>query len=198
MGSFDYKKLFSIQSQLEKVVKQACPKMTHTSGIYFYTRQDDEGKYAYIGKSVDVLNRSVSHLQGYKQSIDISLKKRGFYSEENQMGWHLNFLPFPENLLDEKESYYIDAYKNAGYYLHNIESGGTVGKELISDKKAPRGYKDGLKQGYTNAQRFVGKLFDKNLTYSINGKENKNKLRAYDKFGNFLKGEKETDDNSGE
>ena len=197
MGSnFNYKRLFSIQSELEKIVKKACPTMTHTSGIYFYTRVDDEGKYAYIGKSVDVIDRSVSHIQGYKQPIDISLKKRGFYSEENKMGWHLNFLPFPENLLDERESFYIDKYRNAGYTLYNVESGGTVGKEIIGEKKAPKGYKDGLAQGRKNTQKEVSKLFEKNLIFSINGTPNKNKQKSYDKFDSFLKEGKDNNDNS--
>lgn len=187
MPKFDYKKLFSVQSELEKIVKRACPTMTHTSGIYFYTRVDDEGKYAYIGKSVDVISRSIGHIQGYKQSIDISLKKWGFYSEENKMGWHLNFLPFPEELLDEKETFYINNYKNAGYSLHNVEGGGTVGKEIIGERKDPKGYKDGLIQGRKNTQKEISKLFEKNLTFSINGTPNKNKQRAYDKFDAFLK-----------
>ena len=193
MPKFDYKKLFSVQSELEKIVKRACPTMTHTSGIYFYTRVDDEGKYAYIGKSVDAIVRSISHIQGYKQSIDISLKKWGFYSEENKMGWHLNFLPFPEELLDEKESFYIDKYRNAGYVLYNVESGGTVGKEIIGDKKAPKGYKDGLIQGTKNTQKEISKLFEKNLIFDINGKPNKNKQKAYVKFENFLRGENKND-----
>ena len=51
-----------------------------------YTRVDEEGKHAYIGKAVNLLRRSVSHLQGY-QHIDISLKKRGFFKKKTARRW---------------------------------------------------------------------------------------------------------------
>lgn len=196
MSNIDYKNLFAIQKKLEKVILKACPTMPTTSGIYFYTRIDEDGKYIYIGKAVNLLRRSISHLQGY-QHIDISLKKRGFYSEDNKNGWHLNYLIFPEHLLDEKEAYYIKQYQDAGYHLYNIESGGTLGKTIINEKKPIKTYKDGLKQGYKNAQRDVAKLFEKNLVYTINGKPNKLKEKALEKFKHFLgdgNGMCETDD----
>lgn len=196
MSDINYKNLFAIQKRLEGVILQACPSMPHFSGIYFYTRVDEEGKHIYIGKAVDLLKRSVSHLQGY-QRIDLSLRKRGFYSEENQGGWHLNYLLFPKHLLDEKETYYIKQYQDAGYHLYNIESGGTLGKTIINEKKPIKTYKDGLKQGYKNAQKDIAKLFEKNLVYSINGNPNKLKERAFEKFKKFLGedyGMHETDD----
>ena len=70
------KQIFAKQRELEQVILKACPNMPRSAGIYFYTRTDEDGKYAYIGKSVDLLKRSVSHLQGY-QHIDLSIKKHG-------------------------------------------------------------------------------------------------------------------------
>lgn len=47
---------------------------------------------------------------------------------------------------------------------------------------------DGLKQGYTNAQKKVANWFEKSLDYSIKGNPNVNKQKAYDRFTDFLKG----------
>lgn len=160
--------------------------MYHKSGIYFYTRVTENEKLAYIGQSVDVMQRNISHLQGYSQKIDISIKKWGLYSPENEIGWHLNVLYFPKEQLDEKERFYIDAYKQNGYELYNIESGGKEGKTDIGERKEGRGYRDGLIQGEKNSQKFVAKLFEKNLTYGINGKPNQNKQKALEKFEKFI------------
>ena len=76
-----------------------------------------------------------------------------------------------------------------GYQLRNKTAGGQgEGKFEIGEIKPRKTYHDGIKQGYLNAQREVSKLFEKNLTFSINGKENKNKQKAYDKFKTFIEG----------
>ena len=183
----NYRRLFAVQKEITEILKRACPNISHNSGIYFYTRVTEKGKAAYIGQSVDILQRSISHLQGYEQKIDISLKKWGFYSPQNEIGWKLNVLYYPVSKLDEMEQFYIKNYRDAGYELYNIESGGTNGKTDIGERKAGKGYRDGLKQGYYNAQKEVSKLFDKNLTYSISGKPNKFKEKALAKFEQFLK-----------
>ena len=180
MAKPNYKQIFAKQRELEKVILQACPNMPHSSGIYFYTREDEDGKYAYIGKAVDLLKRSVSHLQGY-QHIDISLRKRGFYSKDNENGWKLNYLRFPENKLDEKEQYYIDNYLSAGYELYNIESGGTTGKTMINERKPSRGYRDGLVQGELNLKRKLNDIINKYLTIGLK-KEGKLAENALNKF----------------
>lgn len=187
MKQVNYKRLFSVQQEIEQVLKRACPNMYHQSGIYFYTRVTDTEKFAYIGQSVDVMQRNIAHLQGYSQKIDISIKKWGLYSPENQIGWHLNALYFPKEQLDEAEKFYINSYKEGGYELYNVESGGKEGKTDINERKAGKGYHDGLAQGYTNAQNFVANLFEKNLTYEINGKPTVNKQKALEKFEKFIK-----------
>ncbi|NCD06405.1 MAG: hypothetical protein EOL97_09815 [Spirochaetia bacterium] len=182
----NYKQLFAIQQRLGQVIKKACPDIDDKSGIYFYTRVSEEEKCAYLGKSINLLSRNVSHLQGYQQRIDISLKKRGFYSKENLGGWKLNVLHFPPQLLDEKERFYIEQYKSAGYELYNIESGGTIGKTLIGERKKSRGYKDGLEKGEFNTRKQVSNWFIKHLDYSIKGKETATKRKVFDRFTEFI------------
>ena len=195
MKQVDYKQIFSIQKDIERRLKLYCPSIDHKSGIYFLIRQDETGKFAYIGKSVDVLNRMVSHVQGNQQRIDGSLKKRGFCTADNKLGWKLGVLYFPEDQLDEKEHFYIQKYKSAGYELYNIESGGTDGKTIIGDKKAPKGYLDGLRQGYLNARKEVAHWFDLHLNCSIKGNPTINKQKAFERFKDFInyKGEKDGD-----
>lgn len=183
----NFSKLFKVQNDLEKVLKQVCPAINSKSGIYFLIRKDDEGKYAYIGKAVNLIRRMVSHLQGYKQPIDISLKKRGFKTPENELGWELNVLFFAESELDSKESYYINNYLNAGYELYNIESGGTIGKTIINERKSPKGYKDGVAYGEKKTRLKVKEYFDKYLDIVIKDKPNKIKEKKFEEFKDFIK-----------
>ena len=187
MGEVNYRKLFAIKKRLEEQVKKACPNIQNKSGIYFYTRVDYDGKkYVYIGKAKHLVDRAVSHLQGYVQRIDISLKKRGFYSQDNETGWKLNVLYFPEKQLDEKESYYIDKYKSSGEYeMYNIESGGTDGKTMINERKPMKGYRDGIKQGEKRLKKALNELLGKYLLVTT---KNDTKLakRALDKFNALL------------
>ena len=93
--------------RMEREIKQRLlfinPKLNEQSGIYFLTREDEQGiKYAYIGQAKHILSRLAQHMTGY-QHIDLSLKKHGLISNNNMCGWNVNFLNFPEELLDEKE-----------------------------------------------------------------------------------------------
>lgn len=184
MANINYKKLFAIQKRLEEQVKKTCPQIQHKSGIYFYTREDEDGKYCYIGKSVDCLKRSISHLQGY-QRIDLSLRKRGFYSSLNTTGWKLNVMYCPESDLDRLEQFYIEKYKNAGYEMYNVESGGTTGKTIIGERKPTRGYRDGIKQGRKQLRKELNDII---LKYLVVSPKNDTKLakRALDKFNSLL------------
>ena len=77
----DYADMFITKAKIEKQLKYACPDIEHKSGIYFYTREklEEGGGYAcYIGKSVDVLERCISHQCSWQQRIDISLKQHFF------------------------------------------------------------------------------------------------------------------------
>lgn len=180
----NYKQLFAIQKRLEGVVLEACPTMPHASGIYFYTRVDENGKHAYIGKAVDLIKRSVSHLQGY-QRIDLSLRKRGFFSKENETGWHLNYLLIPKHLLDEQEAHYIKLYQENGYELYNIESGGTTGKTIINERKGPKTYTEGKKEGKKQLVRELKDIIDKYLVISLK-KEGRLAENGLKKFWDLL------------
>lgn len=181
-----YKQAKIIQDRNKAKLLALFPSLPESSGIYILTRKDSGFKYAYIGQAKNILSRLAQHLSGY-QHIDLSIKSHGLLSEQNPTGWNIKFGLFPEDELNEKEQYYIRIYANQGYQLRNKTAGSQgKGKFGIDDNKPSKGYYDGLKQGYINAQRDVAKLFEKNLTYSINGNPNKNKEKALQKFNDFL------------
>ena len=178
--------------RMEREIKQRLlfinPKLNEQSGIYFLTREDEQGiKYAYIGQAKHILSRLAQHMTGY-QHIDLSLKKHGLISNNNMCGWNVNFLNFPEELLDEKEQYYIKKYALGGYQLRNKTAGGQgSGKKQINDYRPGKTYRQGVEQGMKNASRDVAKLFDKYL--NVSAKSNPptvNQMKAIDKFEKFL------------
>lgn len=178
--------------RMEQEIKQRLllvnPKLNEKSGIYFLTREDEQGiKYAYIGQAKHILSRLAQHMTGY-QHIDMSLKKHGLISNNNMCGWNVNFLNFPEELLDEKEQYYIKKYALGGYQLRNKTAGGQgSGKKQINDYRPGKTYRQGVEQGMKNASRDVAKLFEKHL--NVSAKSNPptvNQMKAMDKFEKFL------------
>lgn len=178
--------------RMEREIKQRLlfinPKLNEQSGIYFMTREDEQGiKYAYIGQAKHILSRLAQHMTGY-QHIDLSLKKHGLISNSNMCGWNVNFLNFPEELLDEKEQYYIKKYALGGYQLRNKTAGGQgSGKKQIDDYRPGKTYRQGVEQGMKNASRDVAKLFEKHLNVSAkNDPPTVNQLKAMDKFEKFL------------
>ena len=193
----NYRRLFAIQKNIGETLKKACPDISTNSGIYFYIREDFKGKHAYIGKASNLLERNISHLQGYQQRIDVSLKKRGFYSPDNLGGWKLNVLCFPKNQLDKAEQYYIDLYKRNGYDLYNIESGGNLGKTDINERKLGKGYYDGIAQGKKKLKEELNYIIDKYLVITLK-KENKLSQKALEKFNRLLGEEDNNEEESGE
>ena len=186
------KRSISEIKRMEKEIKQRLllvnPKLNEKSGIYFLTREDEQGiKYAYIGQAKHILSRLAQHMTGY-QHIDLSLKKHGLISNNNMCGWNVNFLNFPEELLDEKEQYYIKKYALGGYQLRNKTAGGQgSGKKQIDDYRPGKTYRQGVEQGMKNASRDVAKLFEKHL--NVSAKSNPptvNQMKAMDKFEKFL------------
>ena len=187
--------------RMEREIKQRLlfinPKLNEQSGIYFLTREDEQGiKYAYIGQAKHILSRLAQHMTGY-QHIDLSLKKHGLISNSNMCGWNVNFLNFPEELLDEKEQYYIKKYALGGYQLRNKTAGGQgSGKKQINDYRPGKTYRQEVEQGMKNASRDVAKLFEKHL--NVSAKSNPptvNQMKAMDKFEKFL--ELSKDDSGG-
>lgn len=164
------------------------PKLDDKSGIYFLTREDENGfKFAYIGQAKHIITRMCQHLVGY-QHIDLSLKRHGLLSSDKPYGWNVNFIHFPESELDEKEQYYIKQYALNGYQLRNKTSGSQgEGKAQIDEYRPHKGYRDGIEQGKKNASKEISHLFDLHLTVSTkNDPPTKNQEKALEKFNDFL------------
>ena len=195
----NYKKAMEKEKENKGRLLAVCPDLDEQSGIYVLTRVDENGiKYAYIGQAKHLLSRLAQHLSGY-QHIDLSLKKYGLYLAENPFGWKVGCLHYPVEELDEWEKFFIKKYAAHGYQLRNKTAGGQgEGKQQIDEYRAPKGYRDGLQQGYKNASREVAHLFEKHLNVSIKSeKGNKIQEKALAKFREFLEFHKEVQDGKG-
>lgn len=162
----DYRKVYAIKKQNEQRITKVNPNLKNESGIYFFTRQDENGVlHNYTGQSVTVRDRVVSHLSGYEQHIDRSLKAHGLYDEQkNPYGWKVNALYYPKDKLDEMERYWILEYMKKGYQSKNKLNGGQgTGKFDIAERKPSKGYRDGLAQGEKNLAKKIKHLFDLHL-----------------------------------
>lgn len=185
------RQIYAIKNKNIKRILDVCPDMKRKSGIYFYTRTDEnEISYFYIGQSVDCLERSISHLTGY-QHIDLSIKKRGFYSENNPYGWKLNVMYYPKDKLDEMEQYWILEYTKRGYQCrYNKTAGGQgEGKEKINEFKPSKGYRDGIQQGKKVLARELSSIAEKHLIIRLKPEKEHNKVsqKQYEKFMDLLK-----------
>lgn len=192
----NYKQIYAIKKKNEERLLKVNPKLNNNSGIYFLTRVDEDGiNYFYIGQAVKILDRMCSHLTGY-QHIDLSVRKRNFYSEDNPYGWKLNFIEYPVSKLDEMEQYWILEYTKKGYQCrYNKTAGGQgAGKEKINEFKPSKGYRDGIEQGIKNKSREMAHLFDLHLVVSTkNNPPTVNQQKALEKFNEFLGAYKQVD-----
>lgn len=183
----------AIEQENKKRLLKLNPKLNDKSGIYFLIREDENGfKFAYIGQAVHTLSRLASHLVGYEQHIDLSLRKHKLYSEDNPYGWRVEFLNFPESQLDEKEKYYIKLYADNGYQLRNVSIGGQGGNRdsgSIGERKAPKGYMQGIQQGRKNLARELSNIAEKHLKIELREDKANNKVsqKQYEKFMDLLK-----------
>lgn len=168
------------------------PKLNDKPGIYFLLRQENGFKFAYIGQArTSVMQRLCSHMTGYQQHIDLSLKRHGLYSEDNPTGWRVEFLNFPPERLDELEKTYIKQYADAGYQLRNVSVGGQGSERdsgQIGERKPAKGYMDGLKQGRKNMAKEISHIVDTHLTVQLKPDKQHNKVshRAFEKFKELL------------
>ena len=182
----NYRQIYAIKKKNEQRILSVCPDCPNTSGIYFLLREENGFKFGYIGQALHIKERLASHLSGY-QHIDLSIKKHGFWSEENPTGYKVHFLEFPTKDLDEKEQYFIKKYANAGWQMRNTESGGKSGKTDIAPRKPSKTYYDGLLQGEKNARKMVAHLFKLHLDYvPKKNPPTKNQQKALQKFKDFL------------
>lgn len=180
------RKAMAIEAKNKKRLLEINPKLDEKPGIYFLTRVDEDGiNYFYIGQAKHILTRLAQHLVGY-QHIDLSIKKRGFYREENPYGWKINFLHYPVNLLDEMEQKWILEYTKKGYQCrYNKTSGGQgEGKEKINEFKPSKTYRDGIAQGRKNLARELYDIIEKHLVIGLKPEKQNNKIsqKALEKF----------------
>lgn len=191
----------AIEQENKKRLLKVNLKLNDESGIYFLLREDENGfKFAYIGQARHIISRLASHLVGYEQHIDLSLRKHKLYDKEkNPYGWRVEFLNFPENKLDEKEKLYIKLYADKGYQLRNVSLGGQGENRAsgsIGERKAPKGYREGIQQGRKNLAKELSNIAEKHLKIEIREDKANNKVsqKQYEKFMDLLK---VGDDNAG-
>ena len=189
MANSNFRRAKAIENENKKRLLKVNPKLDERSGIYFLTREDEDGfKYAYIGQAKHILTRLAQHFAGY-QHIDLSLKKHKLYSSENPYGWKVNFLHFPISQLDEKEQFYIKEYALNGYQMRNKTSGSQgVGKSQIDEFKPRKGYRDGLAQGRKNLAKELNHIIDKHLVIGLKPEKMNNKVsqKSLEKFNDLL------------
>ena len=168
------------------------PKLNDKPGIYFLLRQENGFKFAYIGQArTSVMQRLCSHMTGYQQHIDLSIKRHGLYSEDNPEGWRVEFLNFPPERLDELEKTYIKQYADAGYQLRNVSVGGQ-GSERDSgqtgETKPAKGYMQGVQHGKAVLAPELSHIIDTHLTVELKPEKAGNKVsqRAFEKFKGLL------------
>lgn len=185
----------AIENENKKRLLEVNPKLDERSGIYFLTREDEDGiKFFYIGQSVNIIQRMCSHMVGYSH-IDLSLKKRGFHSDNNPYGWKLNFIHYPKSELDKWEQYWILEYTKKGYQCrYNKTAGGQGdGKEKINEFKPAKTYRDGLSQGRKQLAKELSHIIEKHLVIGLKPEKMNNKVsqKALEKFNDLLTIEEE-------
>ena len=143
-------------------------------------------------------------MSGYKQHIDLSLRKHKLYDKDNNpYGWRVEFLNFPISELDEKEKFYIKQYADAGYQLRNVSVGGQGSKRdsgQICERKPPKGYFQGVLQGKRVLARELSSIAEKHLKIEIREDKKNNKVsqKQFEKFkelmneDSYKEGERET------
>lgn len=189
MGKPNYKQIYAMKAERENRIKKICPGIPYSSGIYVFYRDDETGLHmAYCGQAVSLCERCASHLAEYDH-IGLSLKKRGFYSEENPYGWKLTFMTCRKEDLDENERTAIKYYANQGYQLYNVSSGGQgKGRNMINETKPQRGYRDGVEQGKRMLAKELSNIVSKHLTIKIKEEKQGNKVseKMLEKFKRLL------------
>jgi hypothetical protein len=189
----DYKKLRqtkAIERKNKQLFLKLNKKLNDSSGIYILFRTDENDiKYFYCGQAKHILSRLAQHMSGY-QHIDLSLKKRGLWSENNPYGWIVFFKNYQEKELDEKEQFWILEMTKRGYQCrYNKTAGGQgSGKEKINEFRPAKGYRDGIQQGRKAMARELSSIVEKHLTITLRAEKQGNKIseRQFEKFKELL------------
>ena len=187
----NYRQIMAIKKANEDKIRKMCPDADNSSGIYAFWREDvNMIKHAYVGQARDLLKRLGEHLSGYKQHIDLSIKKYKLYDEEtNPTGYHVDILEkCNEEYLDDREKYWIKWYADNAYQMKNVSLGGQGASNNgdINERKPTKGYREGLVNGRKKALKEVAKFFEKNLIYQMTEPVTKQKQNALKKFESML------------
>ncbi len=188
----NYRQIKAIEAANRKQLLAVNPELNDNSGIYVLARVDENGiKYAYVGQAKHILQRLCSHLTGYQQHIDLSIRKHGLYSFKNPFGWYVSIRECEEDELDEKEKRIIKEYARMGYQLRNVSLGGqgeNRSSGQIGDRKPSKGYRDGIQQGRKNLARELANIADKHLVIALKPEKQNNAVsqRQFAKFQELL------------
>lgn len=171
------KKLLALNSQLD-----------NQSGIYIFTRFENGFKFAYVGQALHLLDRLISHLQGYEQHIDRSLKKHKLWSKDNPNGWQLKFIHCHQENLNTIEQQMILDYATSGYQMLNKTSGSQGNEKFAIVDNQRKGYLQGKNDGKIAILKQIKVYFDKYLDVIIKEPTNKIKERKLKDFIELLEG----------
>lgn len=188
-----YRQIFARKKAEQQKLLALNPRLTNNSGIYIFIREENGFKYAYIGQALHLLDRLISHMQGYGQWIDLSIKKHKLWNINNPTGWKIKFFECSADKLDILEQQTILDYATAGFQLRNRTSGSQgKGKATITDTQR-KGYLQGKNDGKIATLKQIKVYFDKYLDFVIKGKETKIKARKLQEFMELLYGSERTD-----
>lgn len=176
----NYRQLYAKHNRQREQLLKLNPMLNDEPGIYFLLRRSEADiKFAYIGQSRTVLTRLISHMNGYQQHIDLSLRKHKLWSEDNPYGWRVEFINCSVEQLDALETYYIKQYADAGYQLRNSSLGGQGSNRAsgeIGERKAPKGYMAGIRQGKKTLAKDLSNILDKHLDVTLKPEKQHNKV----------------------
>lgn len=188
----NYKQIYAKKAEREGRIKKICPDIPYSSGIYVFYRTDEAGiRRAYCGQAVSLCERCASHLAEYDH-IALSLKKHGFYREDNPNGWKLQFKTCYKSELDKREVATIKQFADAGFQMYNVTAGSQgAGKKVTGDYKPPKTYRQGIQAGKKTLARELSQIISKHLTVRLKEekKNNKTSQKQLEKFNELLKEE---------
>ena len=186
MAKQNYRQIFARKEEEKKKLLALNSQLDNQSGIYIFTRFENGFKFAYVGQALHLLDRLISHLQGYEQHIDRSLKKHKLWSKDNPNGWQIKFIHCHQENLNAVEQQMILEYATSGYQMLNKTSGsqGTEKFAIVDNQR--KGYLQGKNDGKIATLRQIKVYFDKYLDFVIKGKETKIKARKLQEFRELL------------
>lgn len=182
----DYRQIFARKEEEKKKLLALNSQLDNQSGIYIFTRFENGFKFAYVGQALHLLDRLISHLQGYEQHIDRSLKKHKLWSKDNPTGWQIKFIHCHQENLNAIEQQMILEYATSGYQMLNKTSGsqGTEKFAIVDNQR--KGYLKGKQDGKIATLRQIKVYFDKYLDAVIKEPTNKIKQRKLQEFMEIL------------